>query len=155
MEWRKALYDLEENPPAQCWSAIKVSIDQDIPQIRKKLNALSEIPPAQSEQKIFNRLEKRKKAKIIEFSRQKAVAAASIALLITLSLFYFLSSPSNQPKIGASMLQSKKKVLDKKINPVLDTVLHDVQIKASPKLYHFLKKYSKQEDSSHSDWQKK
>lgn len=155
MEWRNALHDFEENPPSHCWSEIKESLDQDIPAIRKQLYEYSENPPLTVGQKILSQIEGRKKTNIFYLSRSKVMAAASLAVLLALSVLYIISSPENRPKVGAAVYQSGNKEENATRSYILFTNQKGEQINISPKLHSVLQPTVKRNDSLIQTWQKK
>lgn len=154
MEWRKSLQELEENPPTHCWSEISNSLDQDIPAIKKSLYDYSETPPASAKEKIFNTLGNKKQATIIRLTRSKAVAAASISVLLGLTVLYIISSPENKPKVGAAVIQYGTNNTNGN-NYIPYTNPNGDQIKISPKLHSVLAPAEHSNDTLIQLWQKK
>lgn len=155
MEWKKALQNLEETPPTHCWSEIKESLIEDIPEIRSKLYDYTEAAPEEAQHIILSRIGNPKKGKLISLSRSRSVAAASIIVLMSLSVLYIISTPDIKPKVGTVVIQSTEKKETTAGNYILHTNQNGEQIKVSSKLLPILPSGSKKNDSLIKNWQKK
>lgn len=154
MEWRQALYHLEENPPSHCWKEVNDRLDQEIPELRNLLYTYSELAPEESKPIIFNRLSKQKAA-IFQIKRSKAVAVASIAVILSLTILYTISTPDNKPKVGTSVIQVMDTNQSKSKQHNLYTNSIGYSIKLSPKLKTILTNHSVSNDSLVQKWQEK
>lgn len=152
MEWRKALQDFEETPPSHCWTEIKESLEQDIPELRNQLYHYAEPAPEGTMQEIFAKLEKKERQNIFFFSRSRAVAAASVAVLLTLSILYIIGSPDKSPNVGAAVIQSKKNTQS---NYIVHTNQNGEQVNISPKLRFLISSSQNPNDSLVKKWQHK
>lgn len=149
MEWRKALQDFEETPPSHCWTEIEASLRADLPKLRDLLYEYGEPVPVETRQIIFDKLEKQEKQNIFFFSRSRAVAAASVLVLLTLSILYIIGSPDKHPNVGASVIQSKKSSTKQYI---IHTNQNGDQVKVSPKLRFLVPALENANDSLIKKW---
>lgn len=147
MEWKQALQNLESNPPDYCWTKINDALNEDIPEFRRKLYSLSETAPEQSKTVIFNRLSN-KKTPVITINRSKAVAAACIAVMLSLTILYSISTPENKPKMGTSLIEA----IDSN-HSIQFNNLNGYQKEISPKLKSIFTSHSKVNDSIVQHWQ--
>lgn len=152
MEWRNKLQEFEETPPSQCWSAIQESLAQDVPALKDKLYDISEPVPAAMKQRIFTALNKEERQNVFSLTRSRAVAAASIGVLLALSVLYIISPTENKPQVGTSVINSISK--NKTAHSfIIYTDQHGEQIKISTKLKSLLNKNNK--DTTMQHWQHK
>ena len=108
MEWKNTLQDFEQTPPQHCWGEIREVLDQDLPLVRQKLADFAEDPPPHSKHSIFQQLGQSVQPRRIWLSRSKSVAAASIALVLGLSVLYSIFSPVHPPQVSASVAGARK-----------------------------------------------
>lgn len=108
MEWKNTLQDFEQTPPQHCWGEIREVLDQDLPLVRQKLADFSEDPPPHSKHTIFQQLGQSAQPRRIWLTRSKSVAAASIALVLGLSILYIIFSPVPPPQVSVSVAGARK-----------------------------------------------
>jgi hypothetical protein len=108
MEWKKTLQDFEQSPPPQCWNEIREVLDQDLPLVRQKLSSLTAEPPPHSKHAIFQQISHPAQPRRIWLTRSKSIAAASIALVLGLSVLYIVFSPVQPPQVSVSVTGARK-----------------------------------------------
>lgn len=87
MEWRKNLYQYEEQPPVHVWNLIATELESDVPEIRNKLVDLEAAPPSGTWENIVVEMAEEATVHSITPWYKKpwniAAAAASAAILIS------------------------------------------------------------------------
>jgi hypothetical protein len=107
MEWRKNLYQFEENPPGNSWKNIRERLDEDVPMVREALENFEEVPPAQSWKAISASLDNVPVVAPVRWYRRPAVITAAAAVLAGIIFFsaYLSQNETNNQGLSASVLK--------------------------------------------------
>lgn len=160
MEWKKTLQDFEQTPPPQCWDEIREVLDQDLPQVRQKLSALTVDPPARSKHAIFQQLGQSVQPRRIWLTRPKLIAAASIALVLGISVLYFISSPVRPPQVSVSVAGARKgdsmtRMQQAENGYIWLYIRNDAPIRISPKFIEMVPALKDTQSPIIKNWQEK
>lgn len=105
MDWRKNLYDFEEQPPEHIWDKVSDELAADAPaSLREGLYAYQEVPPAAVWDKVREELGWEKPVRVLWPAGSWKIATAAAAATLLFGAFYF-NRDAGTPKVAASVIQ--------------------------------------------------